>query len=108
MGVSEQVLWKHIRNDQLGYRFRRQHPIGPYSLDFFCAKLRLCVEVDGEQHQVRQTQDHNRDQFLLEKGIVTIRIPSLELFGDNDMNVHEWVQNLRVICDNRRIELGLL
>src|ERR1700710_933216 len=48
---AERKLWKAIRRNQIdGFSFRRQHPVGPYTLDFFCPALKLCVEVDGGQH----------------------------------------------------------
>ncbi|HEY5818673.1 MAG TPA: DUF559 domain-containing protein [Mesorhizobium sp.] len=51
MSLPEVMLWDCLRAGRLeGLRFRRQHPIGPYVLDFFCAKGRLAVEVDGRHH----------------------------------------------------------
>jgi very-short-patch-repair endonuclease len=48
---AETRLWSHLRRKQLeGFRFRRQHPLGPYVVDFFCAANKLIVEVDGGQH----------------------------------------------------------
>ena len=72
-------LWQHLRNRQLGgFRFRRQHPLGPYILDFYCAQARLAVEIDGSGHhhpdQIRR--DLRRDQWLALKGVRTLRIPS--------------------------------
>ena len=72
-------LWGHLRRRQLGgFRFRRQHPIGPYILDFYCAQARLAVEIDGSAHghpdQIRH--DARRDEWLAAKGIRTLRIPS--------------------------------
>lgn len=107
MGVSEKRLWKLIRDEKLGYKFRRQHPIGPYALDFYCPMLKLCVEVDGEQHALHQDHDQIRDAFLLEKGILTIRIPSMQLFGEDDVTAIQWAFKLENICKVRAIELGL-
>ena len=72
-------LWGHLRNRQLGgFRFRRQHPIGPYILDFYCPQARLAVEIDGSAHghpdQIRH--DARRDEWLATKGVRTLRIPS--------------------------------
>ena len=80
MSVREKVLWPLLRKGQLGLRFRRQVRVGPYFLDFYCARARLCVEVDGEQHEQRRIKDAKRDAYLLELGIQTVRIPSLDLF----------------------------
>ncbi|MEX1125010.1 MAG: DUF559 domain-containing protein [Acidimicrobiia bacterium] len=46
----ERLVWSHLRHNQLGVRFRRQHPIGPYIADFTCLSHRIVVEVDGSQH----------------------------------------------------------
>ena len=62
MSLSEKVLWKDLRREELGFKFRRQHPVGGYFLDFFCVEARLIVEVDGEQHLIRAEHDFDRDQ----------------------------------------------
>jgi very-short-patch-repair endonuclease len=72
-------LWAHLRRRQLGgFRFRRQHPVGPYVLDFYCPEARLAVEIDGVAHghpdQIRH--DVTRDEWLAARGIRTLRIPS--------------------------------
>ena len=72
-------LWGHLRRRQLGgFRFRRQHPIGPYILDFYCPEARLAVEIDGPGHdhpdQIRH--DALRDEWLAAHRIRTLRIPS--------------------------------
>lgn len=101
MSESEKKLYARIRDTKLGYRFRRQHPIGPYVLDFYCPKIKLCIEVDGEQHELTRTKDTRRDAFLAKFGILTIRIPSLELFGENEMGSEAWSIKIKEICDER-------
>ena len=98
---SEKILYKRIRDKKLGYKFRRQYPIGPYALDFYCPRLKLCLEVDGEQHQLTKDRDARRDAFLAEYGILTIRIPSLELFGENNMGMNACIDKIKEICDAR-------
>ena len=49
----EQTLWALLRRNGLGLHFRRQHALGPYILDFYCAAAKLCVEVDGPAHEER-------------------------------------------------------
>ncbi len=74
---GELGLWVRLKGRQLdGYQFRRQHPIGPYILDFYCAAARLAVEIDGYSHEVGNAPayDARRDAWLLERGIETIRI----------------------------------
>ena len=66
-----------LRNERFsGYKFRRQHPFGDYTLDFYCAEARLVVETDGggHGHPARQLRDAQRDAFLGSHGIVVKRI----------------------------------
>ncbi|WP_025229163.1 endonuclease domain-containing protein [Fimbriimonas ginsengisoli] len=74
MTSSEKRLWKSLRDRRLEFKFRRQYPIGPYTLDFFCPEAGICIEVDGDSHIGREARDAFRDQALLDHGIVTIRI----------------------------------
>jgi|ERR1051326_6300452 very-short-patch-repair endonuclease len=72
----ERILWRHLRNRNFaGYKFRRQHPIGVYNLDFYCPTVKLAVELDGGGHNCvsGQMHDQKRERFLREKGIATIR-----------------------------------
>jgi very-short-patch-repair endonuclease len=72
----EARLWAKLRHSQIhGAGFRRQHPAGPYVLDFYCPALRLAVELDGGQHNeaAHQTRDRRRDQWLGERGVTMLR-----------------------------------
>jgi very-short-patch-repair endonuclease len=69
------LLWKRLRGENLGFRFRRQHPIGDFVLDFFCHAARLAVEIDGPDHAERQVYDGWRDECLGKQGIRTLRFP---------------------------------
>jgi very-short-patch-repair endonuclease len=80
MGEAEKRLWRRLRRNQLGFHFRRQAPVGPYFLDFYCAQARLCIEVDGDLHVRRPAEDHQRDLYLQRLGILTLRIPTGELY----------------------------
>ncbi len=71
---AEQVLWDALRAGRLdGLKFRRQHPVDRFVLDFYCAAHRLCVEVDGEVHAQQPDRDAARDQELLAHGVRTLR-----------------------------------
>ncbi|MCY1273282.1 hypothetical protein D9M68_213800 [compost metagenome] len=79
---AEHLLWRHLRARQLaGRKFRRQHPVPPYVLDFFCREIGLAIEVDGGQHfdddGVRR--DGRRDAFLAGQGIRVLRFSSREV-----------------------------
>lgn len=69
----EQTLWVLLRRNQLGLHFRRQHALGPYILDFYCASAKLCVEVDGPVHEERADKDARRDAWLAGQGVRTLR-----------------------------------
>ena len=70
----ERKLWRHLRDRGLGEaKFRRQHPIGRYVVDFACIEAGLVVEVDGGQHAERRAQDAVRTRYLEAKGFRVIR-----------------------------------
>jgi len=76
---AEIRLWSRLRGKQLGgFRFRRQHPIGFYVVDFFCPEARLIVEVDGGQHGEHNARDAARTEWLERRGYRVIR------FWNND------------------------
>src|SRR4051794_9602358 len=85
--AAEAVLWPLLRGNRLGFKFRRQHPFGPYVLDYYCAEALLAVELDGEQHQHRTYEDGNRDDWLRLQKIETLRIPTLDLFDGSPGNL---------------------
>lgn len=82
----EARLWAVLRRKALGVKFRHQHPIGPYSLDFYAPALKLCIEVDGAAHDMGDNpqRDERRDAWLVAKGIRTLRIPADEVMRDLD------------------------
>jgi very-short-patch-repair endonuclease len=81
MTPAEKKLWQHIRYGQLGgAHFRQQHAVGTYILDFFCAKSKLVLEVDGDTHAEQTEYDAERTQWLNEqKQYRVIR------FGNNEI-----------------------
>jgi very-short-patch-repair endonuclease len=79
MTQPEQTLWALLRRDQQGPHFRRQHALGPYILDFYCAAAKLCVEIDGPVHLTQAAHDARRDAWLAAHGIRTLRFTVEEL-----------------------------
>jgi very-short-patch-repair endonuclease len=73
MTESERKLWSGLRAEQLGFKFRRQHPLGNYIADFACLDPKLIVELDGSQHEKQQGYDARRDLFFRSKGFAIIR-----------------------------------
>jgi very-short-patch-repair endonuclease len=82
---AEKALWKALRRNQLcGVSFRRQHPIGRYVLDFYCASAGLAIEVDGGQHAEGSQReiDRRRDQWLSANGIRMLRFWNNEVLSN--------------------------
>ncbi len=72
MTEAERALWRCLWLQQLNVKFRRQHPIGPYVVDFMCTERELIVEVDGGQHN-GSLYDERRDRWLREQGYRVVR-----------------------------------
>ena len=82
---AEHRLWFSLRKKQLaGFRFRRQQVIGSFIVDFVCFERMLIVEVDGSQHQQRQSYDKDRTTFLEKRGFRVIRFWSNEVLAETD------------------------
>jgi len=87
LSVPEARLWNRLRTRAPGKPiFRRQHPIGPYVLDFYCAKARLAVEIDGMSHDMgdRPQRDMRRDTWLEKHGVTVVRIAANDLTREID------------------------
>jgi very-short-patch-repair endonuclease len=77
---AERRIWRSLRSRQvMGCKFRRQHPVGPYIVDFVFLERRLVIELDGSQHQQAIEHDATRDALLRRRGFVVLR------FWDNDV-----------------------
>ncbi|MEZ0307072.1 MAG: endonuclease domain-containing protein [Ramlibacter sp.] len=81
---SERRLWSRLRMEQLGVKFRRQHPVGNYVADFACLGPRLIIELDGSQHADQTGYDAARDQYLRSMGFEVLRFPSNDPFKNMD------------------------
>lgn len=78
------MLWQVLRRSPGEYKFRKQHPAGPYVLDFFCARANLAIEIDGFAHDTgnRPERDARRDDWLTENRIDTLRVPARDVLAD--------------------------
>jgi very-short-patch-repair endonuclease len=87
MTPPEARLWTALRRKAAdGLRFRRQHPIGPYVLDFYCDRAKLAVEVDGLVHTTEDhpARDEQRDAWLAHRGIRVLRIAASDVRDEFD------------------------
>jgi len=72
--LAEVLLWQKLRNKQIhGYDFHRQKPLDNYIVDFFCHKLKLVIEIDGESHSSKTEEDHDRQKRLEAIGLHVLR-----------------------------------
>jgi very-short-patch-repair endonuclease len=78
--IQEIILWSRLRRNQLGVKFRRQHSIGNYIVDFYCPKNKLIIEIDGWQHKKKENYDKKRDKYLESLGFEILR------FWNNEIN----------------------
>ncbi len=91
---AERVLWRELRRRELGVRFRRQDPIGPYIADFACRNRRLVIETDGNSHTI-VAKDYLRDQWFINNGWTVVR------FTDDEV-----VESTQSVIDLIRAVLG--
>ena len=104
MSEMEKRFWYRINRNQIGVKFRRQQPIGPYFVDFICFPLKLVIELDGEQHAQNIEYDNRRTTYIESQGLKLIRIPNSWLIGNGiddvvfslqrcineDIDIHEY------------------
>lgn len=80
---SEKLFWDEVlQYDKLKYRFLRQKPINRYILDFYCSKLLLAIEIDGDSHDNKKYLDNERDLFLEKYKIKTIRYTNDQVLNE--------------------------
>ena len=101
---AERKLWSILRNHHVaGLRFRRQQPIGPYVVDFYCPAAKLIVELDGDQHgEVRNVKcDEIRTQWLASRGYRVLRFPN----GDVSKNPQVVLDEIAHVFEVRAVPL---
>ena len=96
---AERLLWQKLRCRQLGgYKFRRQHPIGNYIVDFYCAETKLIIEVDGDIHAYQEAYDAERTMDLEMLGYRVIRFWNGQILQEMDGVLGVILS----VCDERR------
>ncbi|MDQ3014935.1 MAG: DUF559 domain-containing protein [bacterium] len=88
---QEKLLWKYIRSEYLGVKFRRQHSIGEFIVDFYCPSQKLIIEIDGATHKQAQEYDKERTHFLESLGFKIIRFWNSEI----DTNLDKVLSKIR-------------
>jgi len=90
---AEEILWWHLRGQKLGVKFKRQHSIGGYILDFYCPEKKLIVELDGEIHNSKEAKEYDlvRDKYFEELGYKTLRFLNREI----ENNVEKVLESIK-------------
>jgi very-short-patch-repair endonuclease len=93
MTPQEEKLWKFLRKKGLGYRFNRQHSIGPYIVDFYCAEKKLVIEIDGNHHSEKENvfYDNERSDFLENYNYAVLRFWNSGIDG----NMNEVLEKIK-------------
>jgi very-short-patch-repair endonuclease len=86
MSLPEVLLWQRLKGGPQGISFRKQHPIGSYRADFYCAAAKLVIEVDGIAHDMgnRPQRDEKRTAVLEQQGYTILRLPAADILRDPD------------------------
>lgn len=102
MTFAEKMLWSRIRNNKIGYYFRRQHPLSNYIVDFYCDHLNLVIEVDGDIHAdiTVKLEDENKEESLKSYGLNVIRFTNDEVKKDLDVVVESILREAQRIEEN--------
>ena len=97
MSLPEVVLWRELRKRPGCFKFRRQHPASHYVLDFYCAAVRLAIEVDGLAHDNADAakRDARRSEFLRSQHIATFRVPAKVVLEELEVAVVRIVEVCR-------------
>ena len=95
--IAEFVLWSKLKNKQIGYKFRRQHPIHPFVVDFYCPKVKLIVEVDGPIHinPDNQSKDKDRGKILESTSNKILRVTNNDVLN----NLEAVINLIKITCD---------
>ena len=94
---SERLLWNKIKNNKLGYKFRRQHSIEKYIVDFYCPELRLIIELDGESHKYnnQKNKDYIREEKLINLKFIMVRYENFDVLE----NLEDVLIDIKNKCD---------
>jgi very-short-patch-repair endonuclease len=96
MPKAEVLLWTRLKSKQLhGIKFRRQHSIGPYVLDFYCSTLKLAIEIDGDTHAGEQEaeKDRKRQRYIESFGIRFVRFTNFQVIENIESVLEEIVRH---------------
>jgi adenine-specific DNA-methyltransferase len=103
MTPAEAIVWKHVRDRRFGgFKFRRQHPVGPFYADLVCKESKVIVELDGETHLGREGDDEARSRYLRTNGWLVMRFWNTQIYDELETVLEEILR----VCEERRRSPG--
>ncbi|MCX6744814.1 MAG: endonuclease domain-containing protein [Candidatus Parcubacteria bacterium] len=102
MTPAEVALWRELRREKLGYKFRRQYGVGSYIIDFYCPQLKFAIELDGDVHALEHVhkKDLIREKFIKDYGITIKRYWNHQVLEDIDSVLEELVYICKQLNDS--------
>jgi very-short-patch-repair endonuclease len=94
---TEKIFWSEILKNKklINFKFTRQKPIGNFIVDFYCAKLKLAIEIDGEIHKFQKIRDDERDNLLKQKfGVKIIRYKNKDVLNNTEVVLNDLIHKL--------------
>ena len=109
--LAEVLLWNELKSSKmLGYSFQRQKPIYKYIVDFYCQRLQLAIEIDGESHREQFLKDRTREEELVQLGLSVLRFHDHEVKKDmrNVLNcIQNWIElQEKTVVVNKKVKKG--
>ena len=98
MTVPEKLLWEHIKENKLEFKFRRQHPYSYYIFDFYCHQLKIIIEIDGPNHNTDRQNwyDKSKDKYLQDFGFTILRFSNQEVLN----NISDVISEIKLAIEN--------
>ncbi len=102
LAPAEIILWSHLQGRKFhNLKFRRQHGIGPYIVDFYCPEIKLAIEVDGASHFTleQKLKDRERTEFIKSKGVNVVRVMNGDVYCDMEKvlrRIDAWIPENRL------------
>jgi len=96
---AERYFWLILRNRKIaGLKFRRQHPIGKYVVDFYCHEKKLAIELDGCIHDLPEVKNHDNDRMKVieQLGVTVLRFTNDEIFNDLNNVINKIINNINL------------
>lgn len=98
---AEKILWSFLSNKKLKVKFRRQHPISQFIVDFYCHEIKLAIEADGEIHAKKEQRkyDQMRDQHLKNLGLHIIRFNNSQILKHHELVINRIEKEIQLLKD---------